>query len=422
MFQDQSSLLHSKFRSAKPSAQQQGNPAFRLAENTDMVRKKNLMNLTAVNVSKNSSSDLNKENNDPRLQSINFFPIEKASEKSLVYTVNVPLSPVIENDTPKCSERFRYVSTLSVKFGDSSEEGSHKQSSIPKVMKVGPLTFKRVRSVDDIDLDPEEIERDASRSDNGVFYTSDAWKSHNHSADSKEIVNADNNFPDGRTFNRSNHSENGKKSLRDKEKVLEKKRAKDALISAKSHTADWLLRQYGSQNISQTGSRSDGGVNSQFKLGRPAWASTPNLKAKRNLKKDDMGRSRRIMPQSQSSFDLLSDETSACSEQTTETDIYRNQQNFSRSMEHFDQAHIDESDLKHDLDELESRQRLAELQGDSNFSSLDESVDVSRPSLIGSSTGLPEDQINYIRLARLVNGPSLIAVSSRFFLHFREKS
>ncbi|XP_053385662.1 uncharacterized protein LOC123538351 [Mercenaria mercenaria] len=408
-----------------PAAQQRENTEYRLAEITETTEKWNA-HVHVMNepkhvfvCKKNVCADEDKENK-PALSSISYSPNNEIQDKSLVYTLTVPVETVpTENKRKEHSTNSRYISAISVNVERKSSGNNKKPVRSSKVTQVGHVTFQKVKSKSDRDIDKLDLKDEAEDTEN-VLQTAaasnlDVNENLKYSILSKENQPISQSTPN--VCKDSKHDFTRSASpCRAKEIVLEKKRAKEALIAANSHTADWLLD---SERHLEAAESSRSSRVSPFRMGRPIWASTPDLKFKRSVTQYGDDSSRHIKMEGNHSFDLLLDEEPG-----------------TRSGQKLLGSHIAPAHSTEQLEELGSRQHLTEaggkvplgdLKGDSACSSMDESVEISRPSLIGSSFGIPEDHLNYLRLARLVNGPSLITdvskmPNSRFTPNFHMKN
>ena len=333
----------------------------------------------------------------PSLESIMYQPNRTVIGKSVVYTVDIPISQLKQPIKSKAiesvkksskSKSARYISSVNVSIENIGEEESvHSSDSFVRIKSVTPVKYKKVTR-DDLELDP--YTNDLDLEDEGY-----------------EVVNSDmcegNRFNgdgvDGLSTERTEKSEDrvglDVSVVKTKEEILSRRRSKEALVAVKSQTADWLLKNDGQSWVCSSG--------------RPNWASTPNLKHKKNYIDDDL-KKRRFKKDAGHSFDLLlGEDTENEQSDKLSSDMEKQSQNTVLSQHSLEGNY-------HILGSLPiNRPHLRHLQGDSACSSMDESVDMSRASLIGSSCGVSEDHLNYLRLARLVNGPSPIMVSSLFY-------
>lgn len=355
-----------------PAGQQKRNIDHPLDEISETIEKGN-SHVTLMNQPRHvfvckKNVCMDKENT-PALSSIRYSQDGKKPDKSVVYTLTVP---VVTDKVEPVSQPSRYVSSVSFKLEPKSSDGeTYNQGQSSKVTQAGERKFQ-VKS--DLDISQNDENK-------------------NFEHQKSVALDQNQNYSDGGHDGLQHDFTGNVSSSRVKEEILEKKRAKEALIAARSHTADWLLN---SEKHLQTGTGPSSFL--PYKIGRPAWVSTPDLKVKRNAAHYDNS-SRRIKKEGNHSFDLLLQEEL---ETNDEHSFNRNQ---------FETGHsVDDLDSRQHLTDFDGRPHLADLRGDSACSSMDESVDISRPSLIGDSFGMPEDHLNYLRLARLVNGPSLIMV------------
>lgn len=355
-----------------PAGQQKRNGDHPLNEISETIEKGN-SHVTLMNqprhvfvCKKNVCTD---KENTPALSSIRYSQDSKKPDKSLVYTLTVP---VVTDKVEPVSQPSRYVSSVSFNLEPKSSDGEkYNKGQSSEVAHAGEIKFQ-VGSDGDI-----------SRND----------ENKNFGHQKSVALDQNQNYSDGGHDSCPHDHTGNVPSKRVKEEILEKKRAKEALIAARSHTADWLLN---SEKHLQAGTRASSF--SPFKVGRPVWVSTPDLKAKRNAAHYDSS-SRHMKKEGNHSFDLLLQEEL----ETSDEHFFSGNQ--------FEIGHSDHDlDSRQHLTDFDGRPHLADLRGDSACSSMDESVDISRPSLIGDSFGMPEDHLNYLRLARLVNGPSLIMV------------
>ncbi|XP_060566792.1 uncharacterized protein LOC132725635 isoform X2 [Ruditapes philippinarum] len=386
-----------------PVAQQQENAEYRLVEITETVEKMNstsnmMREPKQVYVCKKNAFDDEDKENKPELSSINYTPTAEIQDKSLVYTLSVPIETVaIKKNKVEDDQASRYVSTISVNVErKSSDNNNQKHVPSSKVTQVGHVSFHKVKSKSELDIDKSDLKFDAKDTDDISL----------SSAPKLVGVSVKQSITHG-TEVVTNNSEHdlcrSASPCRAKEIVIEKKRAKERLVAANSHTANWLLS---SEQHLKADDQSKNSKISPFKIGRPVWASTPNLKVKRNFTHlDEDENSRRIKMEGNHSFDLLLDEEMC-----------------TRDGQKLNGNHIPSSNSAEELEEFGSRQtfvgitgkpHLYDLKGDSACSSMDESVEIARPSMLGSGCTMPEDHLNYVRLARLVNGPSLITDPSK---------
>lgn len=402
---------------ALPVGLQQENIEFRLDEIIETVESRNTSNMMMnqpENVficKKNVPVDFENvvKHINPSLSSISYSP---AQEKSVLYTITVPIeyeAKAKQHTQPP--QPPRYVSTICVSLEQKSKDSNEqKQVKCPKVTQVGQATFQKINGESDIDTEHSIILPD--RLDNQLMKeNTNSDDSNNSSFFQKQKISAPstkndadlNSSPNVDRVIRNNDHDFARlvaSPCRLKEDVLVKKRAKEALVATNSHTADWLLN---TEKHLETGSRMSHSMVSSSRRGRPIWASTPNLKFKRSLTNYEDRDGRRIKRDGNHSFDVLLDEEPATS----------NYQNSSGNQ--LAQAYsVDELDSRRHVADLQmdSRRHLAEVRGDSVCSSVDVSLNASQHSLIGSSCCVQDDHLNYMRLARLVNGPSLMTVIS----------
>lgn len=307
------------------------------------------------------------DSTNPSLSTITYSKTEQVMDKSLVFTVNVPIETVsdTESSVSRTSGKSRFVSQVCLNVEAASKDKHYelsKDKSVSKITRVGEVTYMKVVPTGDLD---DDLGHDFD------FDTENSEKN-----DNIGITDNVNTWRSGKGHS-GNHDVHAPPTSM-KNKIRQKIRVKENLVAAGNNPADWLLEsnKYFTKN------------HSTYNVGRPVWASTPNLKCKR-ISSAENGVGNRIKREGNHSFDLLLDEESGSS--------YENSLN-SKS----------QSRNQHSLDQFDSRQHFQESRDQSEYSSIDESLD--QQSLIGSSCGIPDDHLNYLRLARLVNGPSLMMV------------
>lgn len=325
-----------------------------------------------------------KENDNPSLESISYQQNQAVVGRSIVYTVDIPLAQLQKpikmkevESKPTGAKSSRYISSVNVSIEHIGEEESVKSSeSSIRIKSVGPVRYRKLTSHDigegdrDAQNEGDVIIENILPELNSAFLES-TQKARKSEKDTGTEIDVDGHV------------------LKAKEDIVIRRKSKEALIAAKSQTADWLLNN------------DPRAVNT----GRPNWASTPNLKNKKNYEQGEV-KKRRFKKEAGRSFDLLlGEETENDTADHISSDMDEQSQSTVLSQYSVDGKYPDYQLSPH------RRPHLRHLQGDSACSSMDESIDNSRTSLIGSSCGILEDHLNYLRLARLVNGPSPIMVS-----------
>lgn len=353
----------------------------------------NLGKTNLFNVSRHEENS-GKENGNPSLESISYQQNQAVVGRSVVYTVDIPLAQLQQpikmkevESKPPGAKSARYISLVNVSIEQIGEEESVRSSeSSIRIKSVGPVRYRKVTAHGEGDRDAQN-ERDVII-ENIVPELNSASLESTQKARKSEKDTGTEIGVDGHVH-------------KAKEEIVIRRKSKEALIAAKSQTADWLLNN------------DPRAVN----IGRPNWASTPNLKNKKNYEQGEV-KKRRFKKEAGHSFDLLlGEETENDTADHISSDMDKQSQRTVLSQYSGDGEYRDYRLSPH------RRPHLQHLQGDSACSSMDESVDNSRVSMIGSSCGIPEDHLNYLRLARLVNGPSPIMVSCTHScnrkLHFR---
>lgn len=348
----------------------------------------NLLKSKLFNVSRNSGL----LTSSPSLDSISYQANKSVIGRAIVYTVDIPISelrqPIKSKHTDKVrkltnDKTTRFISSVNVSIENiGDEESVHSSESNVRIKAITPVKYKKV-TYDDLDPETDDLDKEVEgHGDSGVCKSQS-----NDNIDGAKHLLSDKDNKSGFVY-------------KTKEEIITRRRSKEALVAAKSQTADWLLN--------------NGGQSLAFSTGRPNWASTPNLKNKKNYDEEAVKKTR-FKKEAGHSFDLLlGEDTENEQSDNISSDVEKQSQNTVLS------RHSVDGDYKEYLTVPSKKPHLRHLQGDSACSSMDDSVDMSKTSLIGSSCGIPEEQLNYLRLARLVNGPSPIMVSHMTFcnLHF----
>jgi len=318
-----------------------------------------------------------------QLEFSNVQPITGAVTNSLNQSDGSEKNRQARDTTQKSKDRkhSRYVSELKLDIETDNETASVRSSeSSVRIKAVSPVVYRRVDdSPDDVDVNQSTL-------------------------------------PDCRldlSFLRNQNIENGKQLeinqnvKTTKESILQRNKSKEALAAARSQTADWLLSQKLGHGAILSNSNSS------------PWGSTPDLKIRSQFTPPNKSRHNRIRKESNHSFDVLLHEDDAEShEKQIPGSSYMEQRSFDSGSpitgyEKFESTNCNtsyKSPPKENTISTNQRPALKYIHGSSACSSLDESIESSRPSLVGSSAGVSEDYVNYLRLARLVNGPSPLMV------------
>ena len=362
------------------------------------------------------------ENVNPALQSITYIPSEQAqSDKSVVYSISVPM--VTKIPRPEPIGQVRYVS--SVKFDIDSESSADNDSvKSCKIKQAGPVLHQKI--ITDLDIVEGQNIQNVGTDDTNLCRTN-LDIVNNEELETKGATSRLPNLSKGKftyltheLLTNNNDSSEEQRQLKTnncslesvKHRILTKRRSKEALIAANSQTADWLLsngKQVDAvgkqQHFFKTGLQ--GGI------GRPIWASTPDLNARflENEKNVKISQSRHIGK----SLDIdLDDELNE-----NRFAIQMSQQSFSKQTSLDESASVCQqpSNLqnynKQSTPMMQDGRHFAQEMRQSYLpSTIDKGVPADGISNIGSSTGMPEEQVQYMKLAKLVNGPSLIVVSS----------
>ena len=365
----------------------------------------------------------------PALESISYtINRDQTQDKSLVYTIDIPYDLAASRSRTQRRRKLRkYVSTMSV---DITVKPGKSQTGYQSVFTAkGPVDYREIK----VDLDPDQED---PRIDNSVILhekhmqelagLEDIHKQSAKVGDSailpqnyRELQGTNRRLPSNRSDQlllgnreRSKYNEN---DLALKQKVKDKHKSKETLASAKSQMVDWLLSNQRQKDANEN-------TLSPSKYGHPLSMSTPSLKIKRCSDKQLLKNQSSFERRSFDSREILNGENS----------VGEHRRNYHRNYNghSFDSADILNPDILQTQSKgspassLESFHNKSNLHtqiyllpsvlkhGDSALSE-DESVGVGynkRVSLSGSSVGLPEEELGYLKLARLVNGPATIMV------------
>ena len=284
----------------------------------------------------------------------------------------------------KDRKHSRYVSELKLDIETDNETASVRSSeSSVRIKAVSPVVYRRVDdSPDDVDVNQSSLPD--CRLDLSFLKNQNIEMSEN-----------------GKQLEINQNVKNTKES------ILQRNKSKEALAAARSQTADWLLSQKLGHGAILSNSNSS------------PWGSTPDLKIRSQFTPPNKSRHNRIRKENNHSFDVLLHEDDAEShEKQIASSSYMEQRSFDNGSpitgyEKFESTNCNtsyKSPPKENIISTNQRPALKYIHGSSASSSLDESMESSRPSLVGSSAGVSEDYVNYLRLARLVNGPSPLMV------------
>ena len=370
----------------------------------------------------------------PSLDSISYTRnSDKSENKSLVYTISVPYK-VDGSRSLTQRQRIRskrnYVSTMKV---DVTVKPGNSEAETQNVFTAkGPVDYREIK----YDLDPNQVDPLINTSsgenlqDRPILDLSGLTDIQESSAKVEfgEIFSEERKvqygklgqFPSNGGDNlllgnreRSQYYENG---LALKQKLFKKKKSKETLASAKSQMVDWLL-----SNQRQTTGSEDKLLSAKYD--HPLSMSTPSLKIKKCSDRQLLNNQRSFERHSFDNPETLNDESPIGDR------ALKNQRNYDRNS--FDSQDVLSANnsqsqsraspvsglepfhYKSDIHKQIGHLPGALKHGDSLLS-VDESVGMQkRLSLTGSSLGIPEEELGYLKLAKLVNGPTNLTVSSR---------
>ncbi|WAR11058.1 hypothetical protein MAR_036134 [Mya arenaria] len=343
------------------------------AEKHTMLDTSRLLNVTKHLVRSGDSFD-DKENINPSLESITYSCKTAANDKAVTFTVDIPLSPqqqpITSADTVSQSQSRRhprYVSALKLDMELLGDNVSVKSSdSSVRIKPAGPVTFTKLGSSGNNELDIEGTGCENLNERN------DHWPT-------KQDLLLDLSFTQSKDNNVSDFKASPDQSdfvTKQKENIIQRKKSKEALVAAKNQTADWLLNT-GHGDLSRNQARN-------------AWGSTPDLKPKMPFSFQNNPRMSRLKHEGQHSFDILLDRNGQ-PESTLGRSSPLIQQ---RSVDSEHPISPQKSKPTYQNESFSSLQSSAESTNKKPFlknldvsacSSMDESVNSSRPSLIGSS-------------------------------------
>ncbi|XP_052234698.1 uncharacterized protein LOC127847111 isoform X3 [Dreissena polymorpha] len=306
------------------------------------------------------------DNSNPALRTIAYTAETETGNKSVLYTVDLPLIPLpcqqlAKNSLQDQSRQPRYVSSLNLETELLDDDESEKSSeSRVRVKPVGPAVFLTLHDLKNNQSHLSD-ENDFENCDNNL--SAGEWRKEGLGI---HDVNNETANDSQQTFQRE------RDVMQSKQSILQRKLSKQSMVASKTQTADWLLNNESKRKA--------------FKMGRPNWASTPNLKPKGDARVTGVWK-RHFQMEESMSLDIPPEESG------DELSLKLRQHSL---------------DFDHENILGNAKPHLKHLRGDSACASLDESMYSSKSSMLGSYQGVSDEYLNYLRLARLVNGPSPI--------------
>lgn len=335
----------------------------------------------------------------------------KPEKKSLVYTVSVPykgessrsLSDLrLGSQGQRVVPKRTFLSTINVDVTVKGEKNGIEKQNV--FTSKGPVDYR--------ELDP--CSKDLLSGTSEFSRTTDKHMSFDDLSNlkgfQKQSAGFVNNVPDRHSDDlllsnrsRSHLVENG---IALKHRLRHAKKSKEVLASAKQQMVDWLL----SNQQEKMGLKGSPEFMKQYE--HPLSMSTPSLKFKQPQSRQLLNNQKSFERHSLDSREQLNEDrdyvftgqnklakSGLDSEETLHGD---------NSGSHYRQSHISSQNLFHYKPQ---RRDLEDFRCDDSVVSTDESVGVQKQSsLIGSSIGIAEEHLEYLKLARLVNGPSNLAV------------
>ena len=349
----------------------------------------------------------------PSLTSISYRTTDSEPDnKSLVYTLSVPykgessrsLSDLRSRSGHQGHRRLpkrKFVSTMNINVTTkNSQDGTNKYSVFSSE---GQTKFHELNDLEP--LDAYSYDTDFGRTNDShsrIQNLSDLNTYPRQSAKNRHDDDID-LLPSNRA--RSNFAQNG---VTLKQRLNYEKKSKKVLASAKRQMVDWLLSN---QRLNTESQHSE--PLGQF--AHPLSMSTPSLKMKQTHNKHLLSSRNSLERHSIDSRELRSDVPQSV---LIERDKYERKSFDSEDL--LNDAELRDADSRasamssRDSENKNPQGQIHEdFHCDSSITSGDEYGGVqNRGSLIESSLGMVEEHLEYLKLARLVNGPSNLTVST----------
>ena len=345
----------------------------------------------------------------PSLTSITYRTTDSEPDnKSLVYTISVPYKGKSSRSLSDLSSRSagqgqrilpkrKFVSTMNVDITVQNSKNGAKNYNAFSCK--GPTNYQEL----DLDpCDPLSCDSEFGRTkDNHMTFheLSDLNNFQKQSAKNRhEVLHTYDGDLDLLHSNRSDFTQNGA-SLR--HKLYHEKKSKEALASAKRQMVDWLLSN---QRLNSEMQNSE----SAKQYGHQLSMSTPSLKVKQFSNKHLLSNQDCLERRSFDSQELL--------KEGRQSVLGRHSKYVRKSFDSQDILNADSRDSpmsSHEFFHYKPQGHFPEdFRCDDSVVSGEECVGPQkRVSLIESSLGTSEDHLEYLKLARLVNGPSNLMVS-----------
>ena len=377
----------------------------------------------------------------PSLTSISYTKHDNESkDKSLVYTISVPYkgSSSRSSDDLRSEPQGQHVSSkrkfissvnldITVKHGKSGKEKKNVFTAR------GPVDYKEIEPGLEHRLYDPKVNTshavDTQRNTN-VDVLSDRTNIQKHSAkltfteifpgmgkfqsgDQAQLPgNSNDNLLPGNIY-RSNYLRN---ELALKQRIGREKKSRESLLSAKPQMMNWLL----------SNQRQNSGVKNKFgsikQNGHHLSVSTPSLKVKQCSTRQLLHNQRSFERHSLDAEEILNDEHSK-KEHTFGARRYNRNSLDSQDILSGDTSRsqsrgspVSSQELFQFKSGVHLQKGLGDMKYEDSLLSGDESVGVQgvqkRSSLVESSLGMQEEHLEYLKLARLVNGPSNLMVNN----------
>ncbi|KAL4224884.1 hypothetical protein ACF0H5_015580 [Mactra antiquata] len=195
----------------------------------------------------------------PTLSSITYAKTEQELDEAVVLTLHVLIDTFSDNESSvsRASSSSRFVSEIDLRVEVSPEDKETADKSlVSRITCVNDVRYQKVNPDGDLENDLD-LETEMSAINNGLSRSKDVTLKMSSKGHPRDI---NRNVP---TYHL-------------KDKMQEKIKSKENLIIASSNTAHWLLES--NKCAEQTGA--------SYCLGRPVWASTPNLRYKKSSSGD----------------------------------------------------------------------------------------------------------------------------------------